>query len=192
MKKYKTIIIVTLLIAMCVVYYYYITTNKKAEKSKTTNNLSEVEKIINKDLDNSYPATPREVVNFYSRLLSCYYGAKYDDDQFTSIALQSRKLFDEELLNQNSYDEYLENLKADIKQYKEEGKKVSTYIIEKSGDIEYKTFKSHYYAKVDCVYYIKGEGGTSRTLETYTLRKDSTGKWKILYWSLTETENEDE
>lgn len=191
MKKYKTIIVVAILIAMCVLYYYYISANNKTKDSGSSSKLSEVQKVINKDLDDSYPATPREVVNYYSRLLACFYGEKYNEDELTSMALQSRKIFDDELLNQNDYDEYIENLKSDISQYKEEGKKISTYIIEKSGDIEYKTFKSHYYAMVDCVYYVKGEGETSRTMETYTLRKDSTGRWKILYWSLTEVEEDE-
>lgn len=188
MKKYKTLIIISVLIAMGLLYYYYLSSRDKTVDKKSDTEVEEVSKLINKDLDNSYPATPREVVEFYSRILSCYYGGKCDDDEIERLAAQSRKLFDDELNNKNPYEEYVLNLKAEIKQYKEEKKKISTYIIEKSGDIEYKTFQSHFYAKVDCAYYIKGEGVTSRTLETYTLRKDSAGRWKILYWSLTPAE----
>lgn len=191
MKKYKTLIIISVLIAMGLLYYYYLSSKDKIVDKKSDTEVEEVTKLINKDLDNSYPATPREVVEFYSRILSCYYGGKCDDEEIERLAAQSRKLFDDELNNKNPYEEYVLNLKAEIKQYKEEKKKISTYIIEKSGDIEYKTFQSHFYAKVDCAYYIKGEGVTSRTLETYTLRKDSAGKWKILYWSLTPAETDD-
>lgn len=191
MKKYKTLIIISVLIAMGLLYYYYLSSKDKTVDKKSDTEVEEVTKLINKDLDNSYPATPREVVEFYSRILSCYYGGKCDDEEIERLAAQSRKLFDDELNNKNPYEEYVLNLKAEIKQYKEEKKKISTYIIEKSGDIEYKTFQSHFYAKVDCAYYIKGEGVTSRTLETYTLRKDSAGKWKILYWSLTPAETDD-
>lgn len=193
MKKYKTIIIISLLAVMCIAYYYYLSANNKTEKKKSEKKVStEVESLTDRNLDENYPATPREVVNFYSRILECYYSGKCNDEQIEQLAMQSRKLFDDELLAKNPEDEYLENLKADIKQYKEEKKKISAYIIEKSGEIEYKTFQSHYYAMVDCAYYLKGEGNTSRTLETYTLRKDSNGKWKIVFWNLTETENEDE
>ena len=31
-------------------------------------------------------------------------------------------------------------------------------------------------------YYIKGDAGTSRVMETYILRKDEAGRWKILGW----------
>lgn len=191
MKKYKTLIIISVLIAMGLLYFYYLSSKDKTVDKKSDTEVEEVTKLINKDLDNSYPATPREVVEFYSRILSCYYGGKCDDEEIEQLAAQSRKLFDDELNNKNPYEEYISNLKAEIKQYKEEKKKISTYIIEKSGDIEYKTFQSHFYAKVDCAYYIKGEGVTSRTLETYTLRKDSAGRWKILYWSLTPAETDE-
>lgn len=187
MKKYKTLIIISVLIAMGVIYFYYLSSNNKTEKKKADTSASEIQELINKDLEKNYPATPKEVVELYSRYLICFYGDNCDEDELVQLAAQSVKLFDDELKNKNPFEEYIENLKADILQYKKEKKKISTYIVENSGDIEFKTFQSHYYANVECVYYIKGKGVTSRTLETYTLRKDSTGKWKILYWSLTPT-----
>ena len=192
MKKYKKIISISLLVVMCVLYYYYLSANDTTEKKKKSEKVStEVEKILSKNLDDIYPATPREVVILYSKILKCYYSGKCSDEEITELAMQSRKLFDDELLSKNPTDEYLEDLKAEIKQYKEEGKKISTYIIAKSGEIEYKTFQSHYYAMVDSAYYLKGEGNTSRTLETYTLRKDSNGRWKIVFWNLTKTSDEE-
>lgn len=192
MKKYKTLIIIMILVALGITYYYYQSVHSKKESKDKENTVSEIEKLMNKDFDKNYPATPREVVDVFSRFLTCYYEGKCSEDELMSLVLQSRKLFDDELLDRNPLDEYFENLKDEIAQYKEEKNKISTYIIEKSGEIEYKTFQSHYYSMVDCVYYIKGEGGTSRTMETYTLRKDSNGRWKILYWSLMDTDNEDE
>ena len=193
MKKYITLIIVLVLIALGIVYYYYIsTTDNKIENKSPDSSASEVEKIINKNLDDSYPATPREVVDLFSRILTCYYGEKYSDSELEALVSQSRKLFDEELLNANPLDTYLENLKEDINDYKKNKRSISTYMVEESADIEYKTFQSHYYANVDTVYYVKGKDGTERTFETYTLRKDSNGKWKILYWSITENDEENE
>lgn len=192
MKKYRILIIVMILIGLGVTYYYYLSTNNKSVDKKKNKTASEIEQLINEDFDKEYPATPREVVDIFSRILTCYYEGKCSDDEIMSLVLQSRKLFDEELLNRNPLDEYMDNLKDEIEQYKTEGKKISTYIIEKNGEIEYKTFQSHYYSEVDCIYYVKGKSGTSRTMETYTLRKDSEGKWKILYWSLTDDNNENE
>lgn len=191
MKNYKTIIIIMILIAIGIIYYYYLSANNRVESKKNSSEETEIQKLINKDLENNYPATPREVVDFFSRVLTCYYEGNCSDDELMSLVLQTRKMFDDELLDRNPIDEYVENLKAEIKQYREENEKISSYIIEKNGEIEYKTFQSHYYSMVDCVYYIKGDAGTTRTMETYTLRKDSNGKWKILYWSLMDNNDED-
>lgn len=184
MKKYRVLIVIMILVGLSVVYYYYLSTNSKSAGSKKKKVSSEIQKLINEDFDKNYPATPREVVDVFSRILTCYYEGKCSDDEIMSLVLQSRKLFDDELIDKNPLDEYVDNLKAEIDQYKAEGKKISTYIVEKNGEVDFKTFQSHYYSMVDCAYYIKGKSGTSRTMETYTLRKDSNGKWKILYWSL--------
>lgn len=186
MKKYRALIVIMIIVGLSVVYYYYLSTNSKSAGNEKKKVSSEIQELINEDFDKNYPPTPREVVDIFSRILTCYYEGKCSDDEIMSLVLQSRKLFDEELLEKNPLDDYVDNLKAEIEQYKAEGKKISTYIVEKNGEIDFKTFQSHYYSMVDCAYYIKSKSGTSRTIETYTLRKDSDGKWKILYWSLTD------
>ena len=191
MKKYKVVIVISILVALVVLYYYHISTNDRTEKKENDTQNSENAKIFNKNLDTGYPATPREVVEFYSEILSYLYSGEASEDEIEELGMKCRKLFDEELLAENPEAEYIKNLKSEIKQYKEEHKHISSYILEKSGDVEFKTFQSHFYAFVDCAYYVKGESSTSRTIETYTLRKDSEGKWKILYWKLTPIEEEE-
>ncbi len=57
MKKAAIIII---LIAACILYFYYLSLNtEKKSKSEQVEEVAEVEKLINKDLDESYPKTPR-------------------------------------------------------------------------------------------------------------------------------------
>lgn len=192
MKKYNKFVLIIILISACILYFYYLSSNSKTKSTSKKATKTEVEELESKDLVKNYPSTPREVVKLYSRLLTTFYAGKYTDKELDNLAKQSRALMDQELLEKNPYDEYLENLKGDIQTYKHEKKKISTYIIDKSGDIKYRTFDSHYYAKVKCIYYLKGEAGTSRTIETYTLRKDTEGKWKILFWSLTPVQEDEE
>lgn len=192
MKKNRVIIVVSILAALCILYYFYISTNSKTVTKKEKKHDKEVSEILNKNLEMKYyPATPREVVEYHSEILMHLYSGKVSKKQIEELGMKCRKLYDEELLERTPEEEYIKNLKSEIKQYKEEHKTISTCIVEKSGDIEYKTFQSHFYSIVDCVYYVKGEGATSRTLETYVLRKDSEGKWKILYWKITPTEEEE-
>ena len=188
MKKNKVIIIISILAAVCVLYYFYISTNNKTETTEDKKVNEEVESLNNRNINVTYPATPREAVEYYSEILSYLYSGKASEKEIEELGMKCRLMLDEELLAENSESDYMKNLKAEIKQYKEEHKSISTVIVEKSGDVEYKTFQSHYYAFVECAYYVKGESSTSRTLETYALRKDSEGKWKILYWKLTPVE----
>ncbi len=192
MKRYKTLIILFILIALGVLYYISLSADGRNEKKKEKNSYKEeISELINMDLDKNYPSDPRDVVEFYSRILTCFYSGNCTAGDIADLAMQTREIFDDELIEMNPENEYIKNLKADIRQYKEEKRTISTYIIEKSGEIKYKTFQSHYYAIVGCDYYIKGEKSTFRTSETYTLRKDSEGKWKILYWSLTPKQKDD-
>lgn len=188
MKKYSVVIILSLLIAGAVIYGYYRSENNKTITKEESEKDKEVSKKLNRNLDTNYPATPREVVDYYSSLLKYMYSRNSTTEMVEEAGKKCRQLFDEELLENNPEDEYFKNLESEIKQYKEEKKIISTYILEKNGDVEYKTFDSHYYSFVDCAYYVQGEKSTSRTLETYTLRKDDEGKWKILYWKLTPVE----
>ena len=188
MKKNKVIIIVSILAALCVLYYFYISTNDKVKTKEEKKVDKDIERLFNKNLNVNYPATPREVIEYYSEILTYMYSGEASAKEIEELGKKCRIMFDAELLAENNETDYIKNLKSEIKQYKEEHKTISTCIIEKSGDVEYKTFESHYYAFVECAYYVKGENSTSRTLETYTLRKDSEGKWKILYWKLTPME----
>lgn len=192
-KEMKKIVIIAILIGACIVYFYYLSLNSnKPADNKKTEEVAEAEKLINKDLDESYPKTPRETVKFYSRIITVFYNEKYTEDEQKLLAVQAQKLMDDELLEHNKFDEYYENLCEDIKEYKENNRKISSYLLDSSADVVYKTFQEKEYAYVNCIYFTKGKEGTSRSPEQYVLRKDEEGKWKILFWKLIEEETDDE
>ena len=95
MKKssLKTSIIVILCAALCLGYYYYLSHRDTGKEGE----MSEVEMIVSKDLENSYPKTAREVVKFYNRILECYYSREYSEEQLARMTEQARLLMDEEL-----------------------------------------------------------------------------------------------
>ena len=65
MKKMRGIIIFVVCAGLCVGYYFYLS-NYSGEKESIP---SEKAQLISKDLDSSYPTTPREVIKFYNRIL---------------------------------------------------------------------------------------------------------------------------
>ena len=111
----KTAVIVVVCAALCLGYYYYLS-HRDSGKEKE---MSEVEMIVSKDLEKSYPKTAREVVKFYNRILKCYYSQEYSSDQLEKMAEQARMLMDEELKEMNPQDLYLEAVKTDISNYEE-------------------------------------------------------------------------
>lgn len=175
-KNLRTVIIMVVCAALCIGYYYYLTNRSKAKEK----NLTEVEQVITKSLDKSYPKTAREVIKFYNRILKCYYNEEYTEQQLKQLAEQARALMDEELQKENPEEKFLEALKADIEEYKEDKKKIASINMDISNEIDYKEVNGEECAYVNVSYFVKGEDESVRSAQTYILRKDAEGKWKIL------------
>ena len=184
MKRRMRWLITLTLLAVVVVIWYYIDSNKASENgdSKSSLVVSEVDKLVNKDLEKSYPYTAREVVQTFIRIQKCYYNEKMSDDEFVKLAFMATELFDEELKNANPFDEYYEELKTEGAQYKDEKKIINRTILDKTNEVVYSTVDEQKYASMNCIYYLKSKSGTSKVVETYILRKDEDDRWKILGW----------
>lgn len=182
-KRMGWLLTLTIVVVIAVGTYYYrsmnpdTTTDNSSEKEVT-----EVDKVVNKDLELSYPYTAREVVQFFIRIQKCYYNETYTEEQLVKLAYKATELFDDELNAENPFDEYYEDLKAEIDMYKSENQKINRVILDNASEVVYSTVDEQKYASINCVYYIKSDEGTSKVEETYILRKDSDDKWKILGW----------
>lgn len=178
MKKnsLKPIIIVVFCACLCVGYFYYLTQKTGTKETAMT----ETEQIISIDLEKSYPKTAREVVKFYNRILKCYYGQEYTEEQFGQLTEQARLLMDEELRQRNPGETYLQAVKEDIASYNKDGKSIYNISLEDSNELEYRTVKGRECAYVDVVYYVKGKDGSQRSGQTYILRRDDGNRWRIL------------
>ena len=66
MKKSGVIkAVITILIILLIVGVYYFFTTQRRTSVEDTVELTEIQKLITKNLDTNYPATPREVVKRY-------------------------------------------------------------------------------------------------------------------------------
>ena len=186
--KIKKPIIITLLALMIVSYYIYLShrgSDKVTFKEKET---SAATVVLQKDMDKNYPGSPRAVVTYFADIQRVLYKSDLNDDELCGIAQHMLSLYDDELLEKNPYDLFVENLKTDISSYKSDKKYISQYIVEDGYGIEMFKFKGDDYARVDVKYYIRNEKEKQSVViyEKYTLRKDTDGKWKILYWDLAD------
>ncbi len=190
MKKYiKTGIAAAVVIAMIVGCYYYMT--HRETKAADDVEVTQLDQVLSRQLDQSYPPTPREVVKFYNRIIECMYGGDYDSDQFEKLTGQARKLMDEELLENNPDDTYKNQLIAEVASYDKESRKILQTSVCNSDEVRYKEIEGKKCAYVRAAYFMKeGEGSFFRTYQEYLLRQDKDKNWKIVAYHITSAPEE--
>lgn len=182
MKKVKYIIIgIVCICIICAGFFFF------SQKNKTTETqLTEVEKLTLKDLDESYPKTPREVIKLYNRIVSCFYGEELTDDQLSKLVDQMLAIMDEDLLVLNPREEYYESVVSDIALYESQKKKVVSTDVCDSNEVKYydnvkeDTSVTEKLAYVNASYFLNTDGQFAYSYQQFVLRQDANGKWKIL------------
>ena len=175
-KNLRVIIVVLICAALCVGYYFYLS-NRTARLSGEP---TELEMLITKDLESSYPTTPREVMRLYNRILECMFDGDWEEEEFERLSSQMRLLLDDQLLEANPLETYLHNLKAEVNSFRKEVKQFINVQISFSQDIEKKNVNGSECAYVEAVYSVKGKKDTEQSIQTYVLRKGEDGRWRIL------------
>ncbi len=180
-RNIRWIMTITLLLIV-VVLMYYRSVNKEEKQEEEATVIEDTDKLLSKNLDESYPVTVCQVVQLFTRIQKCYYNEDASDEEITKLAEMALKIFDDELVANNPKDEYMKDLEDEINYFRKNKKTISRVLVGKSSDVRYSTIDDVKYASVECIYYVKGENGTEKSTATYILRKDEGGKWKILGW----------
>ncbi|MCR4798075.1 MAG: hypothetical protein K5853_06455 [Lachnospiraceae bacterium] len=168
-------------------YYYYLSHRDMGPKEAPAEEVSELDKVLQKDFANEYPETPRSVVKWYNRIISLYYDENTEDAQIEALCDQAMMLFDADLLQVNPREMYVAGVKADVMDYKTHNRRIVSTDVSSSGEVEYKEAGGRKYAYVLSYYFIKEGSDFSRTYQKFALRKDESGKWKILAFELTDS-----
>lgn len=183
-------LIAVLMVALIGGYYYYLS-HRPTKPAEESVEVTELDKVVEKQLDQKYPPTPREVIKFYNQIIECAYGDSYNEEQLGQLLSQARKLMDEELLAGNPEDGHKTRLLEDISSYKDKKQKIIQTQVCNSDEVEYVDVEDRKCAYVKASYFIKqGKGKFERTNEDYLLRKDADGNWKILGYHLAGSEEE--
>lgn len=129
MGKAKKAIIVVILVALVGGYYFYLSNyNGKEEETVVT----AVQDVLLKNLDDDYPPTPREVLKYYSDITKCLYNEEYTESQLEQMADKLLALFDTELAENNPRDQYIMDLKNEVKEFEENGYTIMSYTVSKA------------------------------------------------------------
>lgn len=189
MKNARKIIVISLC-ALAVVGYFFYLTQRQPTQDATLKSVQDAElaALTTMNIDDNYPQSPKEVMKLYARINKAYYKGDRDGDDIAKLAKQARKLFDTELIKTQTDDEFLTALKSDIAAYNSESAYIAEYKIDDSESVHYTTFKDRKYASLTVTYIIRKGNDIINAPNKYTLRQDLSGRWKILFWEVSENE----
>lgn len=179
MKKVG-VVIAALLCILLVCGTFFFVKQKASQAQNQQTELTEVQKLITKNIAGNYPSTPREVVKLYNRIITAYYKEDYTIDELSKLADQTLLLFDDELREINDKQSYFMALKADIDDYARRERYIAQSSVCDSRDVLYKTIDEDEIAYVTSSYFVREGTNYAKTYQTYVLRKDELGNWKIL------------
>lgn len=188
-KGTKGMILLVVLVCLILGYYFYLSNGDRPELEETDAEIMTMtQKALGRNLETNYPPTPKEVVKYFSEITQCFYNEEHDDEELKALGLQMRGIYDDELIANQTEEEYLDLLKKDIDEYKANGRTISSYSPSASVDVEMFSQDGYEWARLYCVYDIKQDSLLYQTTLCFILRKDENDHYKIYGWKKAETQ----
>ncbi|MBR5789047.1 MAG: hypothetical protein IKX99_02950 [Lachnospiraceae bacterium] len=187
MKNKKTaiigIIVVVAIAAMVIVAFYM--QNKRGEsEAEPEVDVSQVMDILLRDIDKSYPPTPKEVLKYYSEITCCFYDESITEEQLEQLAKRSYLLYDDELKDSMPFETYYENLKKEVIDFQAQKIVISGYSVSAATDVERFNEDGFEWARLYAQYRLRQGTEYRYSNEVFILRKDNVGHWKIYGFDL--------
>ena len=180
----KVAIIVAILIIGVVGYYCYLVNRPK--ESSEEKELTMTDEVLLRNLSRDYPPTVKEVIKYHNDITKCLYNEECEEEEFLELLKKDRELYDNDLLQNNDLDTQYINLLAEVKAFKETGRKLSGAKVAASVDVEYFEEDGHSFARIPCNYTVMEKSDSTTTMHIFMLRKDATGHWRIYGWNLAD------
>ncbi|MBR3524717.1 MAG: hypothetical protein IKO11_02625 [Lachnospiraceae bacterium] len=194
MKKYvKTVIIMLVVVGILVGFYLFLSrrnekeTSTEATADRQVRDMTATQKLIAEAAYKPYPVTPVQVLKYYNEIQVCFYNEEYSEEELKQLGDISRRLMDDELVAQQTEEQFYAQLKLDVANLKAQGDHGTTiYDIEvtPSMDVEYFDHEGDECARLYNSYTMKQmiEGKLYYPVirYVYVMRRDKEGHWKIL------------
>lgn len=184
----RIVVIGVILVALVIGYYYYLSNKKPESTEEAAVETSKVQEILLYNFERNYPPTPKEVVKLFGEITMCLYNETYSEEEFLKLAAHIEKLYDAELIANKTPNQYIEDLRWDVNQMKEQEIVVSSYAVSASTDVDYFEQDGYEWAKLYCSFTLRQGTALGVTNEVFVLRKDEEGHWKIYGWMVAEEE----
>jgi len=189
MKRFKGMqgmLILIVLVCVVIGFYYYLSNRAKAKEEEDNTTITAVQDVLLRDLQRSYPPTPKEVVRYYAEITRCFYSEEYTDEELEAMAFKIQELYDDELVAAKTQESYLQDLKDDIEKFKGDGYVITNYSTSASTDVFTFTENGYEWARLYCTFNLRNGKHKTNTQEVFVLRKDEEGHWKIYGWDLAD------
>lgn len=183
----KITVLFIFLLVLVVGYYAYLSGTHRTEQQEAV--MSEVDTALSRDLDNDYPATPKEVIKYYNDLMKCFYNEECTAEELQDLGRKSLQLFDEELQENNDEDTYLIRLQGEVQNYKDNKRKITSVSLAPSTNVDYYSVDGYSFARISCCYTMTENGKKTSTVMVYLLRRDDSRRWKIYGWETADQLN---
>lgn len=169
-----------LLFAIIILMFYYYWTNRTQPLDDSQKELTEYEKLMSLDLEESYPETPRETVKLLARMEKVLYD-NATDEQVRELGKKIRKLYDEEFLKNNPEEYYLTELYSELAAWKDKERRITNYLLVNDDLVTEEVIEGVKYS-VQYVSFTIQEGGKFTETWKVLLRQDQNKVWKIMGW----------
>ena len=183
----KITVLFIFLLVLVVGYYAYLSGTHRTEQQEAV--MSEVDTALSRDLDNDYPATPKEVIKYYNDLMKCFYNEECTAEELQDLGRKSLQLFDEELQENNDEDTYLIRLQGEVQNYQDNKRKITSVYLAPSTNVDYYSVDGYSFARISCGYTMTENGKKTSTVMVYLLRRDDSRRWKIYGWETADQLN---
>lgn len=178
--------LMTIVMAAIIVSFYYQVSHRLSSNEESGAADNELDICLTQDFIANYPESPREVVKWYNRITVLYYSGELSAHETEQLCDQMICLMDKELLADNPRDVFISSVKQDIEIYKQRNKKVISTDEGKNSDVKYAKKDGDDLAYVTSYYFTQEASQYVSTYQTYCLRRDGAGKYKILAFQQTD------
>ncbi len=159
------------------VYYQYM--KRQQLKSTTQTPTTEVQKLIDKDLDQGYPETPVEVMKLWGRYNQCLYNSKMTDEQREELVKKLRYMYSEELAQKNPEKEHVQKFQAEVDLFKNKKQRIVSYTTDNGTSVQYKNVGDKQCVQVRLSYFINNDGSYTKSYQDFILAKED-DRWKVM------------
>lgn len=188
-KGTKGIILLCIMALLIVGYYYHLSNRMTAQTEETPEGaLTEVDKVLTRNLETNYPQTPREVVKYFSEITKCLYNEELTEDDVHDLGMKLREIYDDDLVANQTEEEYIKQLADDITTSHTKKQTFFNYTLSSSIDVQTYSMDGRDWAELHCIYGIRQNQMLYNSDTLFLLRKDGDGHYKIYGWQLVSGE----